>query len=132
MSKFMNIYNDNVLPFLSIANVVNLPFRKEDYNKYSLDFKRFLITLKYKDNEIVINFYTQTIAHIYDVFEYIWMSSFNVHNTNFIDYCKKFGYNSDSIKIRNKFKECRKIYKKFCNLIGTELFEQLMSVDSEL
>lgn len=123
--EVQQFYEHNIAEHLCMTTTI-LPFKKNDFQKYSTLDKRYLVTLKYHDHEAVFNHYSQTEPTPYDVFLDVYVLTTCVYNINFMQFCEKFAFDSDSIKIRNKFKECRKICKKLQNLIGVTMFEELM------
>jgi len=93
---------------------------------FSSDYIRYLVTLKYDQQQIIINYYSQKEPTASEVFQYIFILGTCVYKLNFLHFCDKFGYDTDSIKVRNKYKECRKIAKQLQQLIGTSQYEELM------
>jgi hypothetical protein len=125
MDGYESLYNRSISAQLSISSLV-LPFKKDDHKLFPSDYKRYLVTLKYNDQQIVTNYYSQKEPTASEVFQYIFILGTCVYKMNFLDFCVKFGCDIDSIKVRNKYKECKKMGKKLQQLIGASQYEELM------
>lgn len=125
MDDYQRFYNRSIAAHLSISLSI-LPFKKDDHKMFSPNSTRYLVTLKYNEQQIVINYYSENEPTTSEVFQYIFILGTCVYKINFFDFCVKFGYDSDSIKVRNKYKMCKKIAKKLQQLIGTSQYEELM------
>lgn len=125
MDKFEKVYQE--LEQHIMMQTVVLPFKKVDHQYYSPQFTRYLVTLKCHENEIVFNYYAHTEPSTLVAFGYLVILAGSVHNLTFLEFCETYHYDQDSIKARNKFKECKKLNKKLLNLVGYDLHMELMS-----
>lgn len=131
MDDFWNMYNEMMSPHLSMTQKI-LPFKTIDYQNYTSDYKRYLVSLKYtgleRNNEIVFNYYSVNEPTTFDVFAYICFMASCSYHLPFMAFCTEFHYDSDSIKVRNKYKECKKIRQKLQSLVGDDVFQQVMTL----
>lgn len=125
MDKFGELFETCVKPNITF-DFTQIPVRKNDHHVYNVDFKRFLVTLTFDNKEIVVNYYSTAVPNLINVLEHIVLVSKCVYETNFVQFCQNYDYNEDSIKVRNKFKDCKKLSKKLETLLGKELFVDFM------
>jgi hypothetical protein len=131
MDDFRKIYDEMISPHLSMTQKI-LPFKKIDYHNYTSDYKRYLVSLKNmkpeSNKEITFNYYSVNEPTNFDVFAYICFMASCSYHLSFMAFCTEFHYDSDRIKVRNKYKECKKIRQKLQSLVGDDVFLQVMTL----
>lgn len=105
------------------------PKQKEHW---SAEYNKFSIEIDYKDRTMDITYYSRDPPSDEAVFGCIVSDSLAVNGNTFSGFCGDFGYDTDSIKAHNTFKQCKKQKKKLLTLLGEELFKEFMGCEYDL
>lgn len=96
----------------------------------ALEMMKFSVELEYKDKVMETTVFKEYNApDIEDVFEDLVNYARATYNTTFPEFCENNGYDSDSIKVLNFYKYCKKEKKKLLQLLGEELFQKFMECE---
>jgi hypothetical protein len=106
-----------------------LPITEKQKKFWSAGHSKFSITYEYKTKAIELTYYCLGHPSLESVLACVVCDSIAVQNKTFPEFCDEFGYNSDSMKALNMFKQCRKLKKKLSILLGDELFKEFMECD---
>lgn len=89
--------------------------------------RKFLVVLEYNARKLDHTHYSLEYPSVENVLASFAVDSSVVYDRTFPEFCHDFGFDVDSIKALNKFKQCKKQKKKLMTFLGDDLFHKFMT-----
>lgn len=96
----------------------------------AFEMMKFSVEIEYNDKVMETTVYKEyNSPDLEDVFKDLVSYARATNKTTFPEFCENNGYDSDSIKVLNFYKYCKKEKKKLLQLMGDDLFQKFMECD---